>query len=340
MKRLYIIGNGFDLFFDLPTTTDDFCKELDKIIVKDNESARTVFESHGVDWSIYETGLSKLDLEDVSEDVVESPSLLAEHQYEVDEVILKVKNYTEQLLDAKNQALINMVKNSEKIIDNIKDYSFPEFFSSENDEIISFNYTSTIESLFNYNRRVFHIHGYYKGGNNLIFGYGKESDSFYSFCSKLNSKVDSCRSNEIERIINDSTLTAEEKVEKRQYVEKYYEQYPWNDYEIDKQYEILVSFYCANKKQKQLERLEEYLRGLEDINEIVVLGQGMGEVDHDYFCLIDKYINPIKWIVSAKDYSSINGVKSICDKYPFKDKITIRTMKDILGIYNCKNYSN
>ena len=39
MKRLYIIGNGFDLFFDLPTTTDDFCKELDKIIVKDNDNS-------------------------------------------------------------------------------------------------------------------------------------------------------------------------------------------------------------------------------------------------------------------------------------------------------------
>ena len=97
------------------------------------------------------------------------------------------------------------------------------------------------------------------------------------------------------------------------------------------QYESLVDFYIANKKGKQTNKLEDYLKKIKHIDEVVVLGHRMGNVDREYFELVEQYIRPVKWTISARDVNGINSVVSSCNTYSFRNKIHVKTMGEILG---------
>lgn len=209
------------------------------------------------------------------------------------------------------------------------------FFDSTVDEIISFNYTSTIESLFNYSKPVFHIHGFYKDNDCLLLGFGKESEDFKRFKAKLNSETNLSKEIEINDIEQNKNLSTEEKEEKIRSVIYYYEEYEkngGNDYYIDTQYELLVDFYIKNKKEKQTNKLEDYLKKLKHIDEVVVLGHGMGDIDREYFELVEENIMPMKWTISARNEDGIKSVEEWCKTYSFGDKIHVKTMGEILGV--------
>ncbi len=334
MAKLFIIGNGFDLFFDLPTSTNDFVNQLEQKPFECFESAKEAYLYYGVDWSTFEEGLASIDLEIISEEIVEGPDYMSDHESDRDGVIWTVQDYTAKLLQVREEALINMVQTAEEEIETLSTIFCPDFFDSTVDEIISFNYTSTIESLFNYSKPVFHIHGFYKNNDDLLLGFGKESKDFKRFKAKLNSEMNLSKEIEINDIEQNKNLSTEEKEEKIRGVEYYYEEYEkngGNDYYIDTQYELLVDFYIANKKDKQTNKLEDYLKKLKHIDEVVVLGHGMGNVDKEYFELVEEYIRPVKWTISARDVYGIKSVEAQCKTYSFGNKIHVKTMEEILG---------
>lgn len=58
MRTLYIIGNGFDLHFNLKTKTDNFENYLkNQTIYNGVDNASDVFNSYGVNWYEYEQSL-------------------------------------------------------------------------------------------------------------------------------------------------------------------------------------------------------------------------------------------------------------------------------------------
>ena len=331
MAKLFIIGNGFDLFFDLPTRTTDFVNQLEQIPFECFESAKEAYLNYGVDWSMFEEGLASIDLESIGEKIVEGPNYNSDHEYDRDSVIWKVEDYTANLLQVREEALIKMIQMAEDKIKTLSTIFCLNFFDSTVDEIISFNYTSTIESLFYYSKPVFHIHGFYQNNDDLILGFGNESVEFYIFKSKLNSEMILDQEKEINKIEQDKKLSIVEKEERIRDIKYYYEEGGWNDYYIDMQYESLVDFYIANKKEKQTNKLKDYLKNLKHIDEVVVLGQGMGDVDREYFELVEEYIQPLKWTISAKDKEGIEKVKEWCKTYSFGNKIDVKPMDEILG---------
>ena len=331
--KLFIIGNGFDLFFDLPTSTKHFENQLKQIRFEYFESAKEAYLYYGVDWSSFEEGLASINLEIISEEIVEGPDYMSDHEYDRDGVIWTVQDYTAKLLKVRKEALKNMVQMAEKEIETLSTIFCPDFFDSTVDEIISFNYTSTIESLFNYSKPVFHIHGYYKeNDDDLLLGFGNESEDFYRFKAKLNSEMSLRKKIEINDIEQNKNLTTEEKEEKIRDVEYYDEEDGGNDYYIDTQYELLVDFYIKNKKEKQTNKLEDYLKKLKHIDEVVVLGHGMGDIDREYFELVEENIMPMKWTISARNEDGIKSVEEWCKTYSFGDKIHVKTMGEILGV--------
>ena len=335
MAKLFIIGNGFDLFFELPTSTNDFVNQLEQKTFECFESAKEAYLYYGVDWSTFEEGLASIDLEIISEEIVEGPDYMSDHESDRDGVIWIVQDYTDKLLQVREEALINMVQMAEDKIETLSTFVYPDFFDSTVDEIISFNYTSTIESLFNYSKPVFHIHGFYKDNDYLLLGFGNESEDFYRFKARLNSETNLRKEIEINDIEKNKNLSTEEKEEKIRGVEYYYEEYEkngGNDYYIDMQYELLVNFYIANKKEKQTNKLKDYLKKLKHIDEVVVLGQGMGNVDREYFELVEQNIRPEKWTISARDGDGIKSVEEWCKTYSFGNKIHVKTMNEILGV--------
>lgn len=335
MAKLFIIGNGFDLFFKLPTSTNDFVNQLEQKPFECFESAKEAYLYYGVDWSTFEEGLASIDLEIISEEIVEGPDYMSDHESDRDGVIWTVQDYTDKLLQVREEALINMVQIAEDKIETLPTFLYPDFFDSTVDEIISFNYTSTIESLFNYSKPVFHIHGFYKDNDYLLLGFGNESEDFYRFKARLNSETDLSKEIEINDIEKNKNLSTEEKEEKIRGVEYCYEKYEkngGNDYYIDMQYELLVDFYIANKKEKQTNKLKNYLKKLKHIDEVVVLGQGMGNVDREYFELVEQNIRPVKWTISARNEDGIKSVEKWCKTYSFGNKIHVKTMDEILGV--------
>ena len=335
MAKLFIIGNGFDLFFDLPTSTNDFVNQLEQKPFECFESAKEAYLYYGVDWSTFEEGLASIDLEIISEEIVEGPDYMSDYESDRDGVIWTVQDYTAKLLQVREEALINMVQMAEDKIETLSTFFYPDFFDSTVDEIISFNYTSTIESLFNYSKPIFHIHGFYKDNDYLLLGFGNESEDFYRFKAKLNSETNLSKEIEINDIEQNKNLSTEEKEEKIKGVEYCYEKYEkngGNDYYIDMQYELLVDFYIANKKEKQTNKLKDYLKKLKHIDEVVVLGQGMGNVDREYFELVEQNIRPVKWTISARNEDGIKSVEKWCKTYSFGNKIHVKTMGEILGV--------
>lgn len=153
----------------------------------------------------------------------------------------------------------------------------------------------------------------------------------YRFKAQLNSEITLHKNKEINDIEQNKKLSIVEKEERIRDIEACYEENGGNDYYIDMQYESLVDFYIANKKGKQTNKLEDYLKKIKHIDEVVVLGHRMGNVDREYFELVEQYIRPVKWTISARDVNGINSVVSSCNTYSFRNKIHVKTMGEILG---------
>ncbi len=299
MKKLYVIGNGFDLHFGLPTRTNNFVEELDKIQFDCFGSAKQIYASYGVNWSTFEADIANIDIDEIDEEVTEYPDYLDDHDSTRDAVIWKVEEYTENLFDSREKALRNMIDNAEARISEIEPISYADFFDF-NDEILSFNYTSTVESLFNYGKDVFHIHGAYNNADALVFGFKTASEEYERYKRKLDSFKNAKMKQEIIEIKNDSSLSEKEKYQRIEEIQYCYEQ-EWNDPYLDKQYMAIADFYQRNKKDYQFDKLLTFLHGIGQIEKVVVLGHSLDDVDSEYFELIEKELSPSNWIVSAYD---------------------------------------
>lgn len=175
MGTLFIIGNGFDLHYGLPTRTVDFRNYLKKEkIHNDLKKASEVFSEYGVCWSEFEECLSRIDLHQIEESQLSSPDYAADHEYERDDTIFNMRYHLSSLICAINNALKNMVRNADSIELN-KALSF-----SKDDAIISFNYTTTIERVaFKLpQRHIFYIHGCMRDEDELVYGYSKENGDY------------------------------------------------------------------------------------------------------------------------------------------------------------------
>lgn len=335
-KRLFIIGNGFDLFFGLPTKPEYFVEELRKVKFHKFESALEVYEKYGIyDWTNYEEVLATIDLNAIEEEVLDWPDYLSDSESDRDGVILQVESYTNELIAARKQAFKNMIAKAEEKVGEIEENEYADFFTSS-DDILSFNYTATVEMLFNYEKDVFHIHGYYSDGDELVFGFGKESDDYYKYISKLDSEVTAKKNKEIAALKSDNSLSQDEKALRIEDIECNYQEYGGNDPYLDKEYEAIARFYQANKKQYQINELKNYLNSLGHIDEVVILGHGLGDVDREYMELIEKTLSPYRWIVSVKDIAEIKEKEAVCGTYSFKNKVIIQPMKDIISVKNTR----
>ena len=165
------------MHFGLKTTTTDFAGFLKKQnIYNEILDAGDVFASYGVDWSKYEESLSEIQIEEIEEQVIVLPDYLSDHEYDRDGGISNVTDYVESLNNAIQSALVQMIA---KANDDAKSATL-----SGNDifkdavAIINFNYTSTVELLFDNSLPILHIHGYFANGDKLICIFRAENPPF------------------------------------------------------------------------------------------------------------------------------------------------------------------
>lgn len=206
MKRLFIIGNGFDISHKLPTRYSDFQNYLmekypdasdeDLIIPEsftmpdgdetynDDEVVGfllkiiTETEDTGEAWSDLENTLGKLDFDECFDDW----GIYGDDDNEWHKV------YRNEDIAANISGAVKMIKeyfsnwietiNISEAKQNIK---FKHLIDINNDLFLTFNYTETLEVVYEA-KNVYHIHG--KRGETLVFGHGSDTDNYDEYMSR------------------------------------------------------------------------------------------------------------------------------------------------------------
>lgn len=205
MKRLFIIGNGFDISHKLKTRYSDFQCYLQKnypdasfddvwvpeqIIMPNgnlsyNDDDIVGFllkiisqaENNGKAWSDLENTLGKLDYDEFFYDWYEYEDDNEWHMAYTNEdialnisnVVIMIKKYFSDWIEKIDISSAKPIEAFEKLID------------KDNDLFLTFNYTRTLEKLYDA-KKVFHIHG--QQGGELIFGHGNSEDYYDHYIGK------------------------------------------------------------------------------------------------------------------------------------------------------------
>ncbi len=261
MGKLFVIGNGFDLHYGLKTHVEDFKKYLAREEVFDNPlNALDVFDAYGVNWGQYEQSLTNMNLDIIEDENEIGPDYQSDHETDRDGGILNMQMLVDSLSESVCSALRKMVLAANHSLTQDEPITLPVFKAG--DAILSFNYTSTIETLFMIPNSVpiCHIHGFVEDGTEMIFGY---------MDSKTNPRQ------------NWADLGED------------------GDFYIQQQRNVVYHFYQSWAKKLQLEKLYEFLRLCKGIDKIVVLGHSMNAVDSEYMELINHTLCPNSWEISC-----------------------------------------
>ena len=210
MKKLFIIGNGFDMSHGIPSAYNDFKRYLKVTYCIPDDSYPVVSTSEGhngetivdpaesakllvyginttddyVKWSDFENDLSEMDFSWLAPD----PNDYTDKEGDTNPFyfegvfnpyvgdfscnIAVWRKLFEEWIDEVNDGINNVsYKPNDKIVKLLDDDSF----------VLSFNYTETIEKLYNFGN-ILHIHN--KVGEDLIWGHGSERvdiDDEYDF---------------------------------------------------------------------------------------------------------------------------------------------------------------
>lgn len=273
-KKLYIIGNGFDLNHRLKTNYTDFKAWLKKykpeiynIILElyqidDNEDTNSwwsMFESHLVDFDVYEEIIEltkEYNIDYGSDDFRESDryvgSIEAERKFEK-----LMKNILIHFNDWVNS--LSPLSIESKMINIDKEALF-----------INFNYTQTLETIYGVpQERVYHLHGK-QGDNNYVLGHGRSFEY-------------------INKRIRDNNAPpkglSEEELEK------------WYSENYDEVYENIVEsttskFYSYKKNVDEIiEVHRDLFDKLSNIRKICIYGFSFSDIDNPY---IEKIIDKVK----------------------------------------------
>ncbi|WP_240532370.1 bacteriophage abortive infection AbiH family protein [Moritella marina] len=168
IPKLYIIGNGFDLWHGLPTSYDDFyvfAKEL----LDEMESYYLFDMSHSGPWSDFENSLGffewKYFYEAYNHIDVTSESFRPSEAYGLeDELTEQADSHVEAIKESFREWIeeIDASAASQKL-------KLPREAN-----YLTFNYTSTLQSVYGiHGDKVLHIHGQAESYDELIFGHGE-----------------------------------------------------------------------------------------------------------------------------------------------------------------------
>lgn len=293
MGTLYIIGNGFDLNFNLKTRTGHFSEYLKKqSVYNEVGNALDVLDCYGVDWYEYEQSLNDIDLDELEFQNEIQPDYLSDRESDRDGGILNMQMYVNSLSDAINSALEQMVSNANDDARKLGMMSHKRKLFKSGDAILTFNYTSTIEYLFSvpYDVPIFHVHGCYEDGTRLIFGYRSNGNSY-----------------------GNTWVSVDED--------------NW-DYYVAQQREAVYAFYDSWRKPLQIDALRAFLSNCYGINRVVVLGHSMSSVDAEYMEEVERMIRPLSWEVSYHDMDGIRKIRS--QGYSFDRKIRFALMEELM----------
>lgn len=288
VKKLYIIGNGFDLHHGLPTSLTGF-----RSYSKYNEFYR-----------LYENGVFKMFTnQTLDEHWQQLETNLA--NFDVDELIEYASQYYDD--DPHENQFIYEVENAIDILTNglaedlNKYLSLAENYTVEQDKVLlldtsarflCFNYTNTLERIYNISPdRICYIHGKLNSSETpIVVGHGMEAPEY-----KVQSPIDI------------STLSEEE-------IESFSDSYsPDHEYAVHEAYGYFKRSYKDTAACIQAANM--FLQSLGDIDRVIVLGHSIAKIDEPYFDYIKKLVGPnCQWWASYHSSSQRDVIHDRLDK--------------------------
>lgn len=272
MVTLHVLGNGFDLHHGLPTK---YIPDLKKIAIMAERFSGEweCYSDTGDLWSDVEELLASPDTEMLLQHLeIYAPDLLSEREGDRDGII----HEAEQLLDF---PLEEFARRADEALDRKLPLEMFEEIFGPNDCFLTFNYTHTLERLYQSDpSRILHLHGEV-GGERLIFGYAPGALRELQELHKWDE----------EEGFDFYRATAHRALEER-----------------------LKSF----EKPYQLERMVEFLKLFShQVDRIVVYGFSFGIVDKPYFQLLSKMLGDVPWTVYAHNEDALEAACSRFDEY-------------------------
>lgn len=271
IKRLFIIGNGFDISHKLKTSYDDFekfisnrDKELyNKISFMMKEHNTLICNSKDqLKWSDFERSFHEIIQGDwgqsfIEESIQEYLSDPGDPNFSDSDWGALVYELEEQLVPLAEVKTLFKEWISSIVEPTIKQHR-PKYVFNKEDMFFSFNYTTTLETIYKIEEsNIYHIHGDYQ---NVIVGHnGIFSDNFSKEYDPENDQT--MLSDAMGSI---STLHAD----------------------------------LSKDVDKQVDKMKEsiFFSELKSVNKIYVLGHGYGEYDYPYYEIISKEVtNECVW---------------------------------------------
>ncbi|MFL9844054.1 bacteriophage abortive infection AbiH family protein [Flavobacterium rhizosphaerae] len=297
MKKLYIIGNGFDIHHGLKTSYyafAEYLKEKDRDLYDLLEKFISLPEDEDDLWAKFEENLAYLDASEILSDNADYlPNISSEdfrdrdwHTFE--SVVTDIK-------DLLTDGLLNQFRNfilKVKIPVDILESKV----QLENDALyLNFNYTETLES---------------------VYGIPKDSINYIHHCANsdceyiiLGHGIDP---KEFEEVLPEPPEDLDP-----EYLQDWYEEHQSYDYPYDSGKDSLMKFFTDMHKptEKIIADNENFFSKLTDVETIFVFGHSMSPVDLPYFeKIFDSTKKDTKWIVSYYSNESIEGYKKVLNK--------------------------
>lgn len=206
MKKLFIIGNGFDVSHKLPTKYSDFQDYLkenysdasDEYLIvpesfmmpdgderyNDDEVVGfllkiiTEAEATGRAWSDLENTLGQLDFDECFDDwYADDDDDNDWHEvYRNEDIASNVSGAVKMIKEYFSDWIETI-----DIFDTERKIKFYHLIDKNNDLFLTFNYTETLEEIYEA-INVYHIHG--KQGGELVFGHGNDMDNYDEYMNR------------------------------------------------------------------------------------------------------------------------------------------------------------
>lgn len=261
-RKLYIIGNGFDLHHGLKSSYYDFAQFLRRSDHELYEHVQTFIPVENL-WSEFEQNLAAIDVDTIRENAgdfltsygAEGWSDSNHHSYQNE-----IENITSKLSKDLRNEFYEWIINVNENVTNTKKLSI-----DTTQLFLSFNYTSTLQKLYQIDKnKILFIHGNCENTvENIVLGHDFNSHEAEELSSRVTLEDEDTRVVEGEAIIK-----------------KYFED-------------------TFKPSAHLIKKNEFFFRSLFCISEIVVLGHSLGEVDRLYFEKIAQCAPYATWKISC-----------------------------------------
>ncbi len=267
-RKLYIIGNGFDLHHGIPSGYREFGAFLKKTDESTYKIIERYFNPDDDFWWEFENRLADLDADSLIDDASTflvgygaedwSDSYHHDYQYEINRVVSAVSSTT-------RQHFANWIRQLR--IPTPTTYSKMLLPIDKQAGFLNFNYTPTLQRLYKIpDNQILHIHGMSDNeASDIILGHGwepEENQNPYRF------EVDP--ENADTRVIEGQSL-----------IDKYFRS-------------------TFKPTEEIITNNQNFFSSLADVDTIFIMGHSLSSVDHAYFYEVKRHLSthPVKWNVS------------------------------------------